>query len=63
MSNKPTQAKIDYYHIMNGSRGRTTSIISVSQHLNGATTESAVLNYLRRMHPGEEIELMSVDWE
>jgi len=63
MSNKPTRAKLDYYYSKNGSRTRTTSIISVSQHLNGATTESAVLNYLRRMHQGYEIELISVDWE
>lgn len=59
---KPTSAKVDYYYVRSGTRARTTSTLSVSQHLHGATTENAVLNYLRQRHPGYEITLMSVDW-
>lgn len=62
MGDKPTSYKANYYYVKNGSRCRTSITGSVSQHLHGATTESAVLNYLRRMHPGCEIELMSLDW-
>lgn len=60
---KPTIYKADYYYSRpKGSRTRTTLTGSVSQHLQGATTESAVLNYLRRQHPGYEIELMTLEW-
>jgi hypothetical protein len=62
MSNKPTYYRADYYYSKNGSRSRTQISGLVSQHLNGATTESAVLNYLRHKHSGYEIELMSLDW-
>lgn len=63
MFGKPNNCRVDYYYSFRGSRTRTQLGISVSQHLNGATTESSVLNYLRRKHPGCEIELMSVDWK
>ncbi len=45
-----------------GSRSRTTIVGSVSQHLQGATTESAVLIYLKKKHPGCEIILMNLIW-
>ena len=62
MTKTPKDYKVDYYYSKNGARTRTTMTGSVSQHLQGATTESAVLNYLRNKHPGYEILLMSLDW-
>lgn len=62
MSNKPTAFEVDYYYGRGGARTRTRLVGSVSQHLHGATTESAVLSYLRRQHQGYEIELMTLDW-
>lgn len=59
---KPQHYRADYYYSKNGSRTRTQLMGSVSQHLQGATTESAVLSYLRRKHPGYDIDLMSLDW-
>jgi len=59
---KPTNDRADYYYSKGGSRTRTTITGSVSQHLHGATTESAVLNYLRNKHPGYEILLMNLEW-
>lgn len=59
---KPKHYRADYYYSRNLSRTRTQLTGSVSQHLNGATTESAVLSYLRRKHPGYEIDLMSLEW-
>ena len=46
----PTNYIADYYcqKLGVGSRTRTTIVGSVSQHLQGATTESAVLNYLKK---------------
>jgi len=35
---------------------------SISQHLQGATTESAVMDFLRKKHPGYEISLMGLEW-
>lgn len=63
MNNKPSSYYADYYYSKGGSRTRTTLAGSVSQHLHGATTESSVLNYLRKKHPGYEIELMRLDWK
>jgi hypothetical protein len=62
---KPTSYRADYYYQKPGigSKSRTQITGSVSQHLHSATTESAVLNYLRSKHPGYEIILMSLDWE
>ena len=62
---KPTTYRVDYYYQKPGvgSRTRTQLTGSVSQHLRGATTENAVLHYLREKHPGYEILLMSVDWK
>lgn len=54
--------KADYYYIKNGSRGRTGISGYIGQHLGGAETESAVLNYLKKRHPGAEIELMKVEF-
>ena len=62
---KPATYRVDYYYQKPGvgSRTRTQLTGSVSQHLRGATTEKAVLHYLREKHPGYEILLMSVDWK
>ncbi len=61
---KPTSYRADYYYEKrpNGSRTRRQTSGYVHQHLEGATTESAVLKYLRKKHPGHEITLMSVEW-
>ncbi len=61
---KPTAFRADYYYQKIGSaaRTRTGHVGSVSQHLHGATTESAVLEYLRKKHPGYDISLMSLEW-
>ncbi len=62
---KPSSYRADYYYQKPGVAAKTRTQItgSVSQHLHGATTESAVLNYLRAKHPGYEILLMSLDWK
>ena len=57
--------RADYYYKKNGAPGvgtRTKRSGLVSQHLKGANTESAVLQYLRTQHPGHEISLMKLDW-
>lgn len=59
---KPTNYRVDYYYEHNGSRGRTQLNGSVMQHLHGATTETAVLSYLRKKHPGCEITMMNLEW-
>jgi hypothetical protein len=65
MARKPTSYRADYYykHPVNGSSTRTQITGSVSQHLQGATTENAVVAYLRRKHRGREILLMSLEWK
>jgi len=66
MSNlKPVHYVADYYYQKSGvgSRSRTQLTGSVSQHLQGATTESAVKSYLRKKHSGYEITLMSLSWK
>ena len=62
---KPTSYRADYYVQKRGtgSRSRTQLTGSVSQHLRGATTENAVLHYLRQKHPDSEIVLMSLEWK
>jgi hypothetical protein len=63
MANKNYRA--DYYYKKIGASGRGTRTQisgSSSGHLKGATTESAVMNYLRGKHTGHEIELMSLEW-
>lgn len=62
-NNKPIRYQVDYYYGRDGSRARKKLGGYVSQHLQGATTENAVLAYLRKMHPGYEITIMSLDWE
>jgi hypothetical protein len=54
----------DYYYTKEGGVGGTRTHLrgSVSQHLRGGSTESAVMSYLRSKHPGHDIELMSLDW-
>jgi hypothetical protein len=62
---KPTSYRADYYYKPVGTSGRgsrTQLTGSVSQHLAGATTESAVVSYLRRKHKDCEIELMNLEW-
>ena len=51
---KPTSFRVDYYYRWIGvdSKTRTQLGGSVSQHLYGATTESAVMDFLRKKHPG-----------
>lgn len=56
----------DYYYKKPGSSGlgsRTRISGSISQHLKGANTESAVMEYLRNKHKGYEITLMKLDWK
>ena len=63
---KPTSYRADYYFKRPGAggRGSRTQISGpVSQHLGGATTESSVLDYLRKKHRGYEIALMKLDWK
>ena len=62
----PTMYKADFYYKRIGASGRgaRTQISGyVSGHLKGATTESAVLAYLRSKHPGHEILLMKLEWK
>jgi hypothetical protein len=61
---KPTSYVADYYFKKSGTEARTRTRLqgSVSQHLHGATTESAVVTYLRSKHPGCEINLMNLEW-
>jgi hypothetical protein len=55
--------EVDYYFQKPGSsRTRTKFRGSVGQHLRGATTENAVLAYLRSRHLGCEILLMKLEW-
>ena len=56
--------KVDYYYqkLGSNSRARTQLTGSVSQHLRGATTENAVVTYLRGKHSGCEILLMRLEW-
>lgn len=61
-SKKPSNYRVDYYYSKGTSRTRTQLTGSVSQHLHGATTESAVMSYLRSKHHGYEIYLMSLEW-
>jgi len=66
MSNsKPIHYVADYYYqkpgVGSGSRTQLTG--SVNQHLQGATTEGAVMSYLRKKHAGYEITLMSLSWK
>lgn len=65
MNQKPMNYRVDYYVQKRGtgSRSRTQLTGSVSQHLRGATTENAVLHYLRQKHPDSEIVLMSLEWK
>lgn len=52
-----------YYRTKNGGRTRTQLGASTNQLSSSiARTESAVLAYLRKRHPGLEIELVSVEW-
>jgi len=61
---KPTSFRADYYYRRIGvdSKTRTQLGGSVSQHLFGATTESAVMEFLRKKHPGYEVNLMGLEW-
>lgn len=58
--------RADYYYKKPGASGRGTRTQiagPVSQHLRGASTESAVLDYLRKKHKGCEIVLMKLEWK
>lgn len=60
----PTYFKAQYFYgTPNGSRTLSQLMSNVSQLSSpSARTESAVLAYLRKRHPGLEIELVSVEW-
>ena len=61
-----TSYRADYYYKKPGASGlgtRTQISGSISQHLKGANTESAVMEYLRNKHKGYEISLMKLDWK
>ena len=63
---KPTSYRADYYYKKPGMAGkgaRTQISGPVGGHLAGGTTESAVLTYLRKKHPGHEITLMTLEWK
>lgn len=61
-NDKPNNYRADYYYSKGLNRTRTQLTGSVSQHLHGATTESAVMSYLRKKHQGYDIYLMSLEW-
>jgi hypothetical protein len=64
--NKPSSYRANYYYKRTGANGkgaRTQISGTVSGHLGGATTESAVLAYLRKKHPGCEVTLMELQWK
>ncbi len=63
MASKNYRADYYYQKSGSGSRARTQISGSVSQHLRGATTESAVMSYLHKKHPGCEITLMKLEWK
>ena len=61
-----TSYRADYYYKKPGASGpgtRTQISGSISQHLKGANTESAVMDYLKNKHKGYEISLMKLDWK
>lgn len=62
---QPQQYVVDYYYQKQGtnSRTRTSMSGSVSQHLYGATTETAVLSYLKKKHLGYEVTLVKLTWK
>lgn len=55
---------VDYYVVTpQGSRGRFTMTGSVDQSsMLGATSETAVLAFLRTRHPGTDIQIQSLNW-
>ena len=63
MASKNYRADYYYQKSGSGSRARTQISGSISQHLRGATTESAVMSYLHKKHPGCEITLMKLEWK
>lgn len=64
MSNTlPQNCRVDYYYEKNGARTRTQSTLSVTFNLHQARSETAVLAYLRKHHPGYEITIMSLEWK
>jgi hypothetical protein len=64
-TSKPTSYIADYYYQKPGSGSKTRTQLngSVSQHLQGGTTENSVLNYLKKKHSGYEITLMNLTWK
>jgi len=54
----PQNCRVDYYY--GNTRSRRT--LSVVYNLNQARSETAVLAYLRKQHPGLEITIMSLEW-
>ena len=62
---QPQQFLVDDYYQKQGtnSRTRTSMSGSVSQHLYGATTETAVLIYLKKKHISYEVTLIKLTWK
>lgn len=61
---RPTRFTVEYtYGRPNGSRTRTRLSTSVTQLVQPAKSETAVLAYLKRRHPGLEIIILFIEWE
>lgn len=62
IKNALVQVKVDYYYTCNGVQARNELTMVVGQDPNKRPPEDFVLNYLRRRHPGCDIEIISMDW-
>jgi hypothetical protein len=62
---RPTRAVVDYYAITpKGSRTRFPNIgIGLNQMQGNPRSETAVLAYLRKKHPGCDIQINDIDFE
>lgn len=57
---------VSYYYKKSGDSGKGSRAKvqgTVGQALGGAQSETAVLDYLRQRHHGNEITIMSLDWK
>ena len=54
----PKQFSVDYYvETKNASRARFTRVSGLNQIPGNGKSETAVLSYLRRLHPGTQIQI------
>lgn len=61
---RPTRFTVEYtYARPNGSRTRTRLSTSVSQLPTPGKSESVVLAYLKRRHPGLDVVILYIEWE